>query len=88
MLRPGLLALGLALSVSGCGRGSARTGERCGSDRDCARGLCVAGIAGGGPACTVSCGADDECPEGWSCSGVTQANVVVCARGGSTPFGR
>lgn len=87
-MRSWLVLLLLALTPSGCGRGSARTGERCGGDRECARGLCVAGIAGSGGACTVSCAADDECPQGWSCSGVTQANVVVCARGGSTPFGR
>jgi len=83
------LVLVLALASAGCGRGSARTGQRCAADRDCARGLCVAGIAGGDhPVCTISCAGDDECPEGWSCSSVTQANIVVCARGSSTPFGR
>jgi hypothetical protein len=74
-----------------CGRGDARTGERCSRDRDCARGLCVAGVAGvagAQGACTVSCGSDEECPRGWSCTGVTQANVVVCSQGAATPFGR
>ncbi|MBN8612179.1 MAG: hypothetical protein J0L92_16410 [Deltaproteobacteria bacterium] len=75
------------LALASCGRGDARTGERCRSDRECARGLCVAGVAGERGACTVSCGGDDECPEGWSCTGVTQANVVVCSRGSATPFG-
>jgi hypothetical protein len=85
----GLTALALSLAtLFGCGRGDARTGERCAQDRDCARGLCVAGVAGQNAACTVSCGSDDECPDGWSCTGVTQANVVVCSRGAATPFGR
>ncbi|MBX7193549.1 MAG: hypothetical protein K1X94_15950 [Sandaracinaceae bacterium] len=77
-----------ALLTTACGRGEARTGERCERDRDCARGLCVEGVAGPRGTCTVSCAADDECPEGWSCSGVTQSNVVICARGTATPFGR
>lgn len=82
------VALGLAASAAGCGRGEARLGERCEVDRDCARGLCVDGVAGQHPACTVSCAENRDCPEGWSCSAVTQANVVVCARGSATPFGR
>jgi hypothetical protein len=86
-MRPVLLLALLLLAACG-GRGDGRVGERCGRDRDCARGLCVAGVAGPEPACTISCMGDDDCLEGWSCSGVTQANVVVCARGGATPFGR
>lgn len=84
-----VLACALSVSLAACGgRGDARTGQPCRRDNDCAHGLCVAGVAGDEPTCTISCMASDDCPEGWSCTGVTQANVVVCARGGATPFGR
>ena len=87
-MRSGFVVALLFWALVGCGRGDARTGERCAQDRDCARGLCVAGVSGEHPVCTVSCGSDDECPSGWSCTGVTQANVVVCSRRAATPFGR
>ncbi len=80
----------IAALAAGCGpveRGAGRVGESCERDRDCARGLCVGGV--GGPpdrVCTVSCGASTDCPEGWSCTGVTQGSVLVCQRGGATPF--
>lgn len=84
-MRVALFALVL---VAGCGgRGNVRFGERCHSDEECARGLCVAGVAGHNAVCTISCATGDDCPTGWSCHGVTQANVVVCAAGASTPFG-
>ncbi len=86
-MRPSTAAWMLLL-LAGCGRGDARTGAPCSRDTDCAHGLCVAGVAGQEPACTISCMESEDCPEGWTCSGVTQRNVVVCARGSATPFGR
>lgn len=86
-LRFALLALA-AGSLVGCGgRGEARFGQPCERDADCQRGLCVAGVAGTTPVCTTSCGGRGDCPPDWACNGVTQANVVVCSRGASTPFG-
>gem|GEM_PF-3559403 len=82
-----LLALATLLTIAGCGRGEARFGQSCTSDSDCQRGLCVAGVAGDAPVCTTSCGSRADCPPDWACNGVTQANVVVCSRGASTPFG-
>lgn len=84
---PFLLAAALPLTMAGCGRGEARFGQPCTSDSDCQRGLCVAGVAGDAPVCTTSCGSRGDCPPDWACNGVTQANVVVCSRGASTPFG-
>jgi hypothetical protein len=80
-------ALALLAACAG-GRGDRRFGERCGDDRECARGLCVSGVAGSRPVCTVSCARDADCPRGWTCHGVTQANVLVCARGRATPIDR
>jgi len=82
-----LLALATLLTLAGCGRGEARFGTPCTADSDCQRGLCVAGVAGDSPVCTTSCGSRADCPPDWACNGVTQANVVVCSRGASTPFG-
>ena len=76
------------IAVGACGgRGEARFGQPCRDDNDCQRGLCVAGVAGPAPVCTTSCGGRGDCSPGWACNGVTQAGVVVCSRGASTPFG-
>lgn len=86
-----VIGLGIAalVAVLGCGgRGDKRFGERCYNDVECARGLCVAGARGDQPICTKSCARASDCPEGWSCSGVTADNVLVCAHGSGTPFGR
>ncbi|AKF06477.1 hypothetical protein DB32_003626 [Sandaracinus amylolyticus] len=80
-----VLVASLAVACSSA-RGDRRTGQRCADDRECQRGLCVAGVRGEEPVCTVSCASDGECPQGWTCHGVTQANVLVCASGGATPF--
>lgn len=87
MPRLALLALAV-LGLAGCGvaRGDQGFGEPCTDDRQCRRGLCVAGVHGDAPVCTISCASDDECPRRWSCHGVTQASILVCAFGGSTPF--
>lgn len=83
-----LWALLPALALLGCGsRGEVRFGQPCRQDSDCQRGLCVAGVAGADAVCTISCGGRGDCPPDWACNGVTQANVVVCSRGSSTPFG-
>lgn len=86
LLRPALIAL--AVLAAGCAapRGDTRFGERCAGDRECQRGLCVSGVHGDAPVCTISCARETDCPQGWSCHGVTQANVLVCAFGGATPF--
>lgn len=86
LLRPALIALFLLAAGCSSARGNTQFGERCGDDRECQRGLCVSGVRGDAPVCTVSCAGDTECPQGWSCHGVTQANVLVCSHGGSTPF--
>ena len=90
---PLVLSLGLSGCVSGCGsgcssgeRGHKRIGERCGSDSECRRGLCVEGVAPGGPVCTKSCGSSEQCPSRWSCSGVTEGGVLVCSQRSATPF--
>lgn len=76
------------LLLAACGgRGERRFGEHCQSDTECQHGLCVAGVNGAAAVCTLSCARAADCPEGWSCHGVTQANVLVCAAGASTPFG-
>ncbi len=84
-MRSALLALALLTACGG--RGNVGFGERCRSDDECARGLCVAGVSGRSAVCTISCATGEDCPTGWSCHGVTQANVLVCAAGASTPFG-
>jgi hypothetical protein len=85
-MRAVVLCFVVLLAACG-GRGERRFGEHCASDNECQRGLCVAGVNGDAPVCTVSCARGSDCPEGWSCHGVTQANVLVCASGASTPFG-
>jgi hypothetical protein len=84
-MRAALLALFLLAACGG--RGERRFGEHCSSDNECQHGLCVGGVHGDAPVCTLSCGTTTDCPSGWSCHGVTQANVLVCAAGASTPFG-
>ncbi|NOY92167.1 MAG: hypothetical protein GXP55_13295 [Deltaproteobacteria bacterium] len=94
-MRPAVIPLLLLLTLSvgllalpACGgRGDAAFGATCGTDQDCAHGLCVAGVHADGPVCTKSCGGNADCPAHWSCSGVTQANVLVCSHGAATPFG-
>jgi hypothetical protein len=87
-MRALVLGLLFALLVPACGgRGERRFGERCESDNECQHGLCVGGVAGDAPVCTTSCARASDCPTGWSCTGVTQHQVLVCASGGSTPFG-
>ena len=84
-----LARISSALLLLGCEQeGELSVGAACGADEQCESGLCIAGVAGDDPACTLSCAADAECPEGWSCSGVTARSVVVCRRGGATPFGQ
>ena len=86
LLRRGAVLVAV-FALVGCGRGEARFGQPCTTNSDCQRGLCVAGVAGEAPVCTTSCGSRADCPPEWACNGVTQANVVVCSRGASTPFG-
>ena len=81
------LALSFVLAACG-GRGEKTFDQRCSGDTDCAAGVCAAGVHGADAVCTKSCATGDDCPEGWSCSGVTAANVLVCAHGNATPFGR
>lgn len=94
MLRPSFLALLVLLAgpplLLACAeeRGDSSFGEPCGADGECADGLCVGGVDGDEPVCTRSCARAEDCPEGWSCSGVTARQVVVCKKGGATPFGR
>lgn len=77
----------LALCLMACG-GDKKTGEACGGDSECERGLCVAGVQGPDPVCTPSCSSNEDCPEDWTCSVATEAGVVVCRHGHSTPFGQ
>jgi hypothetical protein len=87
-IRPMRFAALLFVLLAACGgRGERRFGERCAADHECQHGLCVAGVDGPHAVCTVSCAQGSDCPDGWSCHGVTQANVLVCAAGASTPFG-
>ncbi len=88
--RIGSLLLALTLSVLGCKEtpGEGQIGDHCDKDGDCASLLCVGGVAGDDTVCTQSCGGNEECPEDWSCGAVTQAGVVVCRQGASTPFGQ
>jgi hypothetical protein len=86
-----MLGIVLAVALSGvvaCGGGDQGFDQPCRSDTDCQSGLCAAGVHGEDPVCTKSCARSEQCPAGWSCSGVTTANVLVCAHGNATPFGR
>ncbi len=80
------LLAALCLAMGACG-GDKAMGEPCGGPSDCADHQCVAGIDGDEPVCTRSCASGDDCPEGWSCAGATEDMVLVCIKGGATPFG-
>jgi hypothetical protein len=78
----------VALFALGCEDEAKPMGATCAENDDCASELCVAGLDGEGAVCAKSCASDTECPEGFSCGAVTGEGVVVCHRGGATPFGR
>jgi len=88
------VGLGAALvsPLAACERSQQRPGDRldgvaCEDADQCAGGYCVAGVAGEQPACTRTCATGEDCADGWSCSAVTDRGVLVCQRGGATPFG-